>query len=79
MARHDAEECCLPWGLWEPCSRSECLFPYPRDSKPTVPCLVPGAGVLSPVGREPSCCFKHCLLETLQSRFQSSCRLFPWI
>lgn len=30
MARHDAGGCCLPWGLWEPCSRSKCPFPLPQ-------------------------------------------------
>lgn len=46
-------------GLWKPCSGSECASPKPQGtpSAPSPP--VPGSGVLCPVGREPSCCFKH--------------------
>lgn len=50
-----------------------------RDSKPIVLSLVPKAGVLCPVRREPSCCFRHSLMEILQSKVQSSRWLFAWI
>lgn len=78
MAMRDAGGCWLLWRAVEALLHIQMPFSLmPRDSKPMVPSLVPR--VLCPMRREPSCCFKHCLLETLQSRFQSSCRFFPWI